>query len=39
VHMLAFKRLKPDDIKIFWDGEQISKARLLKILMFEDEDI
>ena len=39
VHVLAFKRLKPDDIKIFWDGEQISKARLLKILMFEDEDI
>lgn len=39
VHVLAFKELKPDDIKIFWDGEQISKTRLLKILMFENEDI
>ena len=38
VHVLIFEKTNPDDGKIFWDGEQISKARLLKILMFEDEE-
>jgi len=39
VHILTFENTNPEDGHMLWDGEQISKARLLKILMFEDEDI
>ena len=36
MHVLVFENTNPDDGKIFWDGEQISRSKLLKILRFEE---
>jgi len=35
VHILVFENTNPEDGKIFWDGKQITKVELLKVLEFE----
>jgi hypothetical protein len=37
-HILRFEKTNPDNGRIFWDGEDISKERLIEILQFKDED-
>ena len=36
VHVLIFENTNPEDGHMLWDGEQISRSKLLKILRFEE---
>lgn len=35
-HILTFEKTSPEDGKMFWDGKEINRAQLIKILMFCD---
>ena len=36
VHILVFEKTSPDDGKIYWDGKEISRNKLIEILSFKD---
>lgn len=35
-HVLQFENTSPEDGRIIWDGNEISKQQLLRLLTFED---
>lgn len=35
-HLLQFERTNPDDGRIFWDKQEISKQQLIRLLSFEE---
>ena len=39
IHIITFQNTNPDDGKIFWDGYEITKEKLLEILTFKADKI